>query len=81
MADFGTETIEMEKTAKPNGWLKKSFGVFLILLGLILHLIPFFPASWIIILGLEFLGIRMLVWERLKGVFLKKKEPVVNSQN
>jgi|GEM_PF-1200378 len=49
-----------------GSWLKKSFGIFFVLLGLVLHLIPFFPASWIIILGLELLGIRMLAWERLR---------------
>jgi len=49
---------------------KKFLGIILVILGLILHLIPFFPASWIIVLGLELIGIRILVQDKCKK-FLK----------
>lgn len=44
---------------------KKILGILLILLGIILHLIPLFPAGWIIVLGLELLGIRLLLQDKL----------------
>ncbi|MDD4412739.1 MAG: hypothetical protein PHR00_03795 [Patescibacteria group bacterium] len=46
---------------------KKIAGITLIILGLILHLIPFFPAGWIIFLGLELLGIRLLLQDKIKN--------------
>jgi hypothetical protein len=46
---------------------KKIAGAVLILLGLILHLIPLFPAGWIIVLGLELLGIRLLLQDKVDG--------------
>jgi hypothetical protein len=48
-----------------NSNLKKALGVALIILGLILHLIPLFPAGWIIIIGLELLGIRLLLQKKI----------------
>lgn len=47
--------------------IKKIFGVILIISGLILHLIPLFPAGWIIIAGLELLGIRLLLQDKIKA--------------
>lgn len=44
---------------------RKVAGGFLVLLGLILHLIPFFPAGWIIVIGLELIGIRLLIQGRI----------------
>ncbi|MEK7091870.1 MAG: hypothetical protein AAB900_02665 [Patescibacteria group bacterium] len=41
-------------------------GTFLILLGLILYLVPFIPSAWVIILGLEILGIRLLAQAKFK---------------
>lgn len=46
---------------------KKIAGIILIILGLILHLIPFFPAGWIIFLGLELLGVRLLLQDKIKN--------------
>ena len=51
---------------KMNIIIKKIIGAVLIILGLVLHLIPLFPAGWIIIVGLEFLGIRLLLYDKLK---------------
>lgn len=40
-------------------------GVLLILIGLIIHLIPLVPGSWLIFIGLEVLGIRLVVREKI----------------
>jgi hypothetical protein len=53
--------------------IKKPLGIFLIIIGLILHLIPLFPAGWIIVLGLELAGLRILLQDKLK-TFLKSKK-------
>lgn len=53
--------------------IKKPIGVFLVVLGLILHLIPLFPASGIVVLGLELIGIRILIQDKIKD-FLKSRK-------
>jgi len=52
---------------------KKPLGFFLVILGLILHLIPLFPAGWIIVLGLELIGIRILLEDKIKSLLKSKK--------
>ena len=41
-------------------------GVSLVILGLLIHLIPLVPGSWVIFLGLEILGIRLLAQAKFK---------------
>jgi len=53
--------------------LRKPIGVFLVVLGLILHLIPLFPAGWIIVLGLELIGVRILFRDKFKSWLKSKK--------
>ncbi|MDO8482249.1 MAG: PGPGW domain-containing protein [bacterium] len=64
------EYIKKILAANPN--LKKLAGVFLVLVGLTALVTPFTPGSWLIFVGLEFLGIRFLVWDKLKARFWKK---------
>ena len=52
---------------------RKTAGVFLVILGLLLHLIPLFPAGWIIAAGLELLGIRVLFWDKIKEKLTGRK--------
>ena len=40
--------------------LKKVIGVILILIGLAALLTPFTPGSWLALIGLELLGVRLL---------------------
>jgi hypothetical protein len=54
-----------------NPLLKKILGVFFLVSGILLHLIPLFPAGWIIVLGLELLGLRLLLQDKIK-YWLKK---------
>jgi uncharacterized membrane protein len=52
--------------------LKKSLGIIFIILGFVALITPFSPGSWLILVGLEILGIRLLV-ERKISFFLKEK--------
>jgi hypothetical protein len=48
---------------------KKVLGIFLVIVGLLALLTPLTPGSWLALIGLELLGVRMLVEKR----FLKDK--------
>ncbi len=48
---------------------KKTIGLFLIIIGLAALLTPFTPGSWLIFVGLEFIGIRILFWDKIKSWF------------
>ena len=51
--------------------VKKTLGIILILIGFIALITPFTPGSWLIFIGLELLGVEVLVSEKFK--FWKKK--------
>ena len=51
--------------------IKKAVGVILILLGLVALITPLTPGSWLAFIGLELLGVRILLSDKLK--FWKKK--------
>ena len=51
--------------------IKKMVGVILILVGLAALFTPLTPGSWLAIIGLELLGVRILFLDKLK--FWKKK--------
>lgn len=51
--------------------IKKVVGVILILFGLAAFFTPLTPGSWLAIIGLELLGVRILFFDKLK--FWKKK--------
>ena len=46
--------------------IKKTIGIILILVGLAALFTPLTPGSWISIIGLELLGIRILFFDKLK---------------
>lgn len=46
--------------------LKKIAGVTLVLLGVVIFVTPFTPGSWIFFVGLELLGVRMAIWDKIK---------------
>lgn len=50
---------------------KKIIGGLCIALGIIALLTPFTPGSWLLFIGLELLGIRLLFIDKIKK-FLKK---------
>ena len=51
--------------------LKKIIGVLLIIIGLAALFTPFTPGSWLIFVGLELLGFRILFWDKIKARFQK----------
>ena len=50
---------------------KKIIGIVFLIIGLTALVTPFTPGSWLIFVGLEFLGLRFLFWERIKNRFGK----------
>jgi hypothetical protein len=67
---FGGEASHVGRPQSPITYMKaalrKTGGVALIIVGAGLHLIPLFPAGWIIVLGLELVGIHLLLPERFR---------------
>lgn len=51
---------------------KKILGVVLIIIGIAALVTPLTPGSWLIFVGLEFFGIRLLAWKQLKEWFSKR---------
>jgi uncharacterized protein YqgC (DUF456 family) len=45
---------------------KKTVGIILIIIGLVALLTPFTPGSWLIFIGLELLGFRILFAKKFK---------------
>ena len=56
-----------------NPKIKKTIGIVLVLIGFIALITPFTPGWWLIFLGLEFLGFRFLLWEKIKTRYLHTK--------
>lgn len=51
--------------------IKKPIGILLIVVGLLALVTPFTPGSWLIFIGLEFIGIRIVFWNKIKLWFKK----------
>lgn len=52
--------------------IKKTVGVILILIGLAALITPLTPGSWLIIIGMELLGARILLSDRLTPSEIKR---------
>ncbi|OHA13608.1 MAG: hypothetical protein A2909_00715 [Candidatus Tagabacteria bacterium RIFCSPLOWO2_01_FULL_39_11] len=55
-----------------NTKIRKIIGIVLVFIGFAALLTPFTPGSWLIFVGLELLGLRFLLWEKIKQ-YLKNK--------
>lgn len=51
--------------------VKKTIDILLIVIGLVALFTPFTPGSWLIFVGLELLGFRLLFWDKIKVWFQK----------
>ena len=51
-------------------YFKKALGIILIILGFLALITPFSPGSWLILVGLELLGLRFLLEDKMPA-FLK----------
>ena len=60
-----------KKLFSENPKIKKTTGVILVLVGLTALLTPFTPGSWLVFLGLELLGLRFLLLDKIKKIFKK----------
>lgn len=54
----------------PKG--RKIIGIFLIIIGLLSIITPFTPAGFLLIVGLEALGLRALFWDKIKKWFKRE---------
>ncbi|MEK7134947.1 MAG: PGPGW domain-containing protein [Patescibacteria group bacterium] len=52
--------------------IKKTIGIILILIGLAALLTPLTPGSWLLFIGLELLGLRVLLSDKLLKFFKRK---------
>jgi len=50
-------------------YFKKVLGIVLIILGFLALITPCSPGSWLILVGLEFLGLRFLLEDKLPAFF------------
>jgi hypothetical protein len=51
--------------------IKGISGIILVVIGLLALFTPFTPGSWLIFVGLELLGFRMMFWDKMKVKFKK----------
>lgn len=51
--------------------VRRTVGVLCILIGLVALLTPLTPGSWLIPIGFEILGFRLLLWERIKTKIMR----------
>ena len=55
-----------------NQKVRKTIGVILVVIGLLSIVTPFTPVGFLLVLGLEILGARFLVWDKIKNWFKNK---------
>ncbi|MDZ4205758.1 MAG: hypothetical protein U1C12_00870 [Patescibacteria group bacterium] len=61
----------LKKIWTENPKIKKTIGVIFVIIGFLSIITPFTPLGFLFLIGLEVLGIRMLVWDKLKNWFRK----------
>ncbi|MDO8471519.1 MAG: hypothetical protein Q7S49_02840 [bacterium] len=61
----------LKKVWTENLKVRKVTGVILVVIGLISIITPLTPVGFLLLVGLEILGIRILVWDKLKSRFKK----------
>ena len=57
-----------------NPKLRKVSGVVLVIIGLISVITPFTPVGFLVVVGLEILGVRHIVWDKIKSWFDKNQK-------
>ncbi|HEY4513863.1 MAG TPA: PGPGW domain-containing protein [Candidatus Paceibacterota bacterium] len=65
---------KLVKFLSENPKLKKIVGIILILVGLFALVTPLTPGSWLVFIGMEFLGLRFLLWDKIRKRFWKSSE-------
>lgn len=54
--------------------LKRIAGVILVILGVVALMTPFTPFAWLAFVGLELLGLRALLWNKIRGLWKGRSE-------
>ena len=67
MQNFRAWLNNLSQTNSPT---KKFVGVALIIIGFLALITPLTPGSWLAFVGLELLGVRLSVWEKIKNIFM-----------
>ena len=62
---------KIKKIWTENQKVRKVAGVAMVILGLISIITPFTPVGFLLVVGLEILGLRVLVGDKLKSWFGK----------
>ncbi|MBU6390263.1 hypothetical protein KGQ31_01810 [Patescibacteria group bacterium] len=60
-----------KRFASVNPRLGKALGIFLLLVGFLALITPFTPGSWLMFIGLELLGVDLLIYEKIKERYNK----------
>ena len=67
----------LKKVWAENPKIRKTIGVMLVVIGLISIITPLTPVGFLLVLGLEVLGVRVLFWDKLKKWFKKEQSKEV----
>lgn len=59
----------LEKMFEHRPKLTKIIGIVLVAIGFIALITPLTPGAWLIFLGLELLGVKLLLWRKIKRWF------------
>ena len=54
-----------------NPRFRKAAGIILVVIGLLSVITPFTPVGFLVVVGLEILGVRALYWDKIKNWFRK----------
>ena len=63
---------KIKKIWAGNPKIRKVIGVVLVVIGLISIITPLTPVGFLLVIGLEILGVRVLFWDKLKSWFKKE---------
>ena len=67
----------LKKDWAENPKIRKVTGVILVVIGLLSIITPLTPVGFLLVLGLEILGVRVLFWDKLKKWFKKEQSKEV----
>ena len=69
--------IYFKKLINEKPKLRKFAGIILIILGILVYIVPFVPSTWMIFVGLEFLGVKMIFQNKIKLFFQNKIKKIL----
>lgn len=64
---------KFKKVWAENKTLRKTVGVSMVVIGIISIITPFTPVGFLLVIGLEILGLRAFFWDKIKKLVEKKE--------